>query len=234
MGANSRSTVGTATDALTMLRIVFSRLGKPHVGPSVPFQLQRAGRDVPAVRGDGPGHRHRRRRVGRPGQVAERRCDDDPRLLHVDGWYCAPTPSPGSSTRTRRSRTTRRRSWTTSSTSRSPRSRVNDFNITYEGLIPKVQKAFLSKDREAMQPHIRAFVDRAVTFTACPECGGARLNQAALSSKVRGINIAECVVDADQRPRRLIAGLDDPDRSRRWSRPCGRRSTRSSRSASAI
>ena len=69
--------------------------------------------------------------------------------------------------------------------------KVDGINLTYEGLIPKIQKSILSKDKEAMQPHIRAFVDRAVTFTACPDCGGTRLNEAARSSRIRGINIAD-------------------------------------------
>src|SRR5207244_5135108 len=69
--------------------------------------------------------------------------------------------------------------------------KVNGVNLTYEGLVPKVQKSFLSKDPDALQPHIRAFVDRAVTFTACPECGGTRLSEAARSSRIRGINIAD-------------------------------------------
>jgi excinuclease UvrABC ATPase subunit len=69
--------------------------------------------------------------------------------------------------------------------------KVNGVDLTYEGLIPRVQKLFLSKDREALQPHIRAFVDRAVTFTTCPECGGSRLNEAARASRIRGINIAD-------------------------------------------
>jgi excinuclease UvrABC ATPase subunit len=69
--------------------------------------------------------------------------------------------------------------------------KVDGINLTYEGLIPKIQKSMLSKDREALQPHIRAFVDRAVTFTACPDCGGTRLSEAARSSKIKGINIAD-------------------------------------------
>src|SRR5262249_8848736 len=69
--------------------------------------------------------------------------------------------------------------------------KVGDINLTYEGLIPKIQKSFLSKDVDALQPHIRAFVERAVTFTACPECGGTRLSEAARSSRIKGINIAD-------------------------------------------
>src|SRR6516225_9500568 len=69
--------------------------------------------------------------------------------------------------------------------------KVAGINLTYEGLIPRIQKSFLSKDVDALQPHIRAFVERAVTFATCPECGGTRLNEAARSSKIKGINIAD-------------------------------------------
>jgi excinuclease UvrABC ATPase subunit len=87
--------------------------------------------------------------------------------------------------------------------------KVNGVNITYEGLIPKVQKSFLSKDREALQPQIRAFVDRAVTFTPCPECGGTRLNAAALSSKIAGRSIADCTAMQISDLARFVHGLDD-------------------------
>src|ERR1700736_5980134 len=87
--------------------------------------------------------------------------------------------------------------------------KINGVNLTYEGLVPKVQKSFLSKDREAMQPHIRAFVDRAVTFTACPECGGARLNEAARSSRIGGINIADACAMQISDLAEFVRGLDD-------------------------
>src|SRR5215203_2899707 len=88
--------------------------------------------------------------------------------------------------------------------------KVNGVNLTYEGLIPRVQKSFLSKDREAMQPHIRAFVDRAVTFTACPECGGTRLSEAARSSRIKGINIADtCAIQISDLAE-WVRGLDEP------------------------
>src|SRR5215203_5130854 len=88
--------------------------------------------------------------------------------------------------------------------------KVNGVNLTYEGLIPRVQKSFLSKDREAMQPHIRAFVDRAVTFTACPECGGTRLNEAARSSRIGGINIADACAMQISDLAEWVRGLDEP------------------------
>jgi excinuclease UvrABC ATPase subunit len=88
--------------------------------------------------------------------------------------------------------------------------KVDDVNLTYEGLIPKIQKSMLAKDREAMQPHIRAFVDRAVTFTVCPECGGTRLNEAARSSKIEGINIADACAMQISDLAEWVGGLDEP------------------------
>src|SRR6185436_3015808 len=88
--------------------------------------------------------------------------------------------------------------------------KVNGINLTYEGLVLRVQKSFLSKDREAMQPHIRAFVDRAVTFTACPECGGTRLSEAARSSRIQGINIADACAMQISDLAAWVCGLDEP------------------------
>jgi excinuclease UvrABC ATPase subunit len=88
--------------------------------------------------------------------------------------------------------------------------KVNGINLTYEGLIPRVQKSFLSKDPDALQPHIRAFVERAVTFTACPECGGSRLNEAARASRIRGINIADACAMQISDLAEWVRGLDEP------------------------
>jgi excinuclease UvrABC ATPase subunit len=88
--------------------------------------------------------------------------------------------------------------------------KVEGVNLTYEGLIPKVQKSFLSKDVDALQPHIRAFVDRAVTFTACPECGGSRLSEAARSSKIKGINIADVCAMQISDLAEWVRGVDEP------------------------
>ena len=88
--------------------------------------------------------------------------------------------------------------------------KVNGVNLTYEGLIPKIQKSFLSKDVDALQPHIRAFVDRAVTFTTCPECGGTRLSEGARSSKIKGINIADACAMQISDLAEWVRGLDEP------------------------
>jgi excinuclease UvrABC ATPase subunit len=88
--------------------------------------------------------------------------------------------------------------------------KINNINLTYEGLVPQIQKSFLSKDVDALQPHIRAFVERAVTFTACPECGGTRLNEAARSSTIKGINIAEVCAMQISDLAEWVRGLDEP------------------------
>ena len=111
--------------------------------------------------------------------------------------------------------------------------RINGINLTYEGLVPRIQKSFLSKDVDALQPHIRAFVERAVTFSSCPDCGGTRLNEAARSSKIGGVEHRRRLRDADQRPGRVGAR---PGRTVRRAAPGdarGHASTRSSRWASA-
>ena len=113
------------------------------------------------------------------------------------------------------------------------RMKIEGINMTYEGLIPRVQKSMLSKDKEAMQPHIRAFVDRAVTFTACPDCGGTRLSEAARSSRIKGINIADACAMQISDLGRVGAGSGRAVRRRRCWRRCSRPSTRSSRSGSA-
>ena len=113
------------------------------------------------------------------------------------------------------------------------RMKIAGINMTYEGLIPRIQKSMLSKDKESMQPHIRAFVDRAVTFTTCPECGGTRLSEAARSSKIKGINIAEACAMQISDLGRVGPRSGRAVRRRRCWRRCSRPSTRSSRSGSA-
>ena len=88
--------------------------------------------------------------------------------------------------------------------------KINGVNLLYEGLIPKIQKSMLSKDIDSLQPHIRAFVERAATFTACPECGGTRLNEAARSSKIKGISIADACAMQISDLAAWLGGLDDP------------------------
>src|SRR4029077_17152053 len=89
------------------------------------------------------------------------------------------------------------------------RIKVDNINLTYEGLIPRIQKSFLSKDIDSMQPNIRAFVERAVTFTTCPDCDGTRINEAARSSKIKRINIADACSMQISDLAEWIRGIDD-------------------------
>jgi excinuclease UvrABC ATPase subunit len=214
MGANSRSTVGTATDANAMLRVLFSRLGNPHIGSSNAFSF-----NVPSVRGVGQisiekgGGKTEKRTFTVAGGMCPR-CEgmgsvtdidlsqlfDDTKSLNegaltipgynADGWHVRIFAASGlDPDKPIRKYTKQERH---DFLYKEPtKVKVSGANLTYEGLVPRIQKSFLSKDVEAMQPHIRAFVERAVTFTTCPECDGTRLSQAARSSKIEGINIAD-------------------------------------------
>ncbi len=213
MGANSRSTVGTATDVNAMLRILFSRLGQPHIGSSQAFSF-----NIASATGSG------QIKVQKGSAKAEKRTftitggmcprcegmgsvtDLDPAQLYdaskslaqgaitvpgysADGWYgrifaaVVPGDVPISQFTAEQLEEFLH--------GEARRMKVDGINLTYEGLVPKIQKSILTKDVESMQPHIRAFVQRAVTFTTCPDCGGTRLNELARSSKVGGHSIAE-------------------------------------------
>ncbi|MEU4686360.1 excinuclease ABC subunit UvrA [Streptomyces xinghaiensis] len=191
MGANSRSTVGTATDAHTMLRIVFSRLGTPHIGTSTAFSFNSAEGMCPSCEG--------------LGQVTEIDIDeilDRDRSLNegaitapgfaVGSWYQEIMAGSGLYDPAKPLREFTPREWDDLLHKPTTKVKVGTINATYEGLVPRIRRTFLAKDRESMQPHIRAFVDRAVVFADCRDCGGARLNAAALSSKIGGRNIADC------------------------------------------
>jgi excinuclease UvrABC ATPase subunit len=214
MGADPRSTVGTATEANAnaMLRILFSRLGQPHIGSPTAFAF-----NVPSVRASGAITIERgagktvRQTFTRTGGMCPR-CEgrgtvsdidltqlfDDSKSLaegaitipgyKVDGWWTVRIFTESGLLDPDKPIRRYTKKELHDFLHREPtKVKVNGVNLTYEGLIPKVQKSFLSKDKEAMQSHIRAFVDRAVTFTACPECGGSRLNEAARASRIRGI-----------------------------------------------
>ena len=234
MGANSRSTVGTATDANAMLRIVFSRLGQPHIGSPNAFSF-----NVPSIRARGAITIERgasktvRKSFTRTGGMCPR-CEgmgsatdidltqlyDDSKSL-VEGAIIIPGYMAGGwNTRLYRASgfldpNKPIRDYTKTELQdflhREPiRMKIEGINMTYEGLIPRVQKSILSKDKEAMQPHLRAFVERAVTFTACPECGGSRLNEAARSSRIQGISIAEASAMQISDLAEWVGGLDEP------------------------
>ena len=222
MGANVRSTVGTATDANAMLRVLFSRLGQPYVGPPTAFSFnvpmrkasgamtvdkgegradRRAQRHLPrrhvsALRGHGHGQRHRPDPALRRDEVAVRGRDQGPRL-HA-GWL-GDTDLRGGRPRPRQEdpglQRGRARPLPPPGTDQG---QGRGHQLDLRRPVPKVQKSMLSKDLDALQPHIRAFVEPAVTFTACPECGGTRLNEPARSSKIQGVNIADaCAMQLD-------------------------------------
>lgn len=216
MGANPRSTVGTATDANAMLRILFSRLGKPYVGPPTAFSF-----NVPTRKASGVMSTEKSGRVEKAvvqnavylGGMCSR-CEgmgsvsdfdltalyDESKSLSegaltvpgysMDGWYGRIFSGAGFDMDKPIAKFTKKEMHDL--LYKEPtKIKVEGINLTYEGLIPKIQKSMLSKDVEAMQPHIRAFVERAITFQSCPECDGTRLSPEARSAKIRGKNIAE-------------------------------------------
>ncbi|MGW0366952.1 ATP-binding cassette domain-containing protein [Streptomyces sp. NPDC002990] len=216
MGADPRSTVGTATDANAMLRILFSRLGQPHIGPPSAYAF-----NVPSVRASGAitVERGAKKAVkatfSRTGGMCPR-CegrgavsDIDLTQLYDDSksiaegaftipgwksdsfWTVRLYAESGFLDPDKPIREFTKRELHDFLHREPTKVKVEGVNLTYEGLIPKIQKSFLSKDKEAMQPHIRAFVERAVTFTTCPECDGTRLSEGARSSKIQGVSIAD-------------------------------------------
>ncbi|GAB3606618.1 excinuclease ABC subunit UvrA [Conyzicola nivalis] len=216
MGANSRSTVGTATDANAMLRILFSRLGEPHIGSPQAFSFNVASiSGAGAVTIERAGETTKERRsfsitggmcprcegMGTVNDIDLSQLYDDSKSLNggaltipgytADGWGVRIYSGSGFVDGDKPIRDYSEKELHDFLYKEPTKIKLGDMNMTYEGLIPRVQKSFLSKDREAMQPHIRAFVDRAVTFTACPDCGGTRLNEGARSSRINGLNIAE-------------------------------------------
>jgi excinuclease UvrABC ATPase subunit len=217
MGANARSTVGTATDANAMLRILFSRLGKPHIGSANAYSF-----NVPSVQASGgmtidrgPGKTKTEKvTFNRLGGMCPR-CEgmgsvtdfdlsalyDDSKSINqgaltipgysMDGWYGRIFRESGFFDPDKPIRKFNKKELHDLLYKEPTKIKVQAINLTYEGLIPKIQKSYLSKDLDAMQPHIRAFVERAVTFQTCPECAGTRLSTEARSSKIKGKNIAD-------------------------------------------
>jgi len=234
MGANARSTVGTVTDANAMLRILFSRLGQPHIGSPQAFSF-----NVASAHGVGSAIVERgsakavRRSFSITGGMCPR-CEgmgsvtdvdlsalyDDTKSLNegaltipgysVDGWYGRVFSGCGFFDADKPIRDFTRKELDDLLYREPTRIKVDNINLTYEGLIPRIQKSFLSKDVDAMQPHIRAFVERAMTFTACPECAGTRLNEGARSSKIKGVNIADACAMQISDLAAWARGLDEP------------------------
>ena len=235
MGANVRSTVGTATDANAMLRILFSRLGQPHLGSPQAFSfnvasahgsgaitVERAGSKAEArtfsiIGGMCP----RCEGVGTVSDVDLTQLFDDSKSIadgaitipgyKVDSWWTVGIFTASGFIDPNKPI----REFTASEMHdflyKEPvKVSVNGINLTYEGLVSKVQKSFLSKDPDSLQPHIRAFVDRAATFTACPDCGGSRLSEAARSSKIAGISIADACAMQISDLAEWVRRLDEP------------------------
>ncbi|PWC05260.1 ATP-binding cassette domain-containing protein [Agromyces badenianii] len=235
MGANSRSTVGTVTDAHAMLRILFSRLGDPHIGSSNAFSF-----NVPSVSGSRAvtvdrgadskkleenftmlgGMCPRCEGMGQTNEIdVDQLVDRDKSLAEgaitipgytADGWAVRMYGESGFVDPAKKIRDYSEQELADLLYKEPVKVKIAGINMTYEGLVPKVQKSMLSKDRDAMQPHIRAFVDRAVAFTTCPECGGTRLSRAALSSKIAGVNIADAAAMQVSDLADWLAAITDP------------------------
>ncbi|WP_395372656.1 ATP-binding cassette domain-containing protein [Streptomyces tubercidicus] len=209
MGANSRSTVGTATDAHTMLRIIFSRLGAPHAGTSTAFSFNSAEGMCPECEG-----------LGRVSAIDTDELVDTGLSLNegaitapgftVGSWYWQTLAHSGFFDPDVKLKDYTPAQWDDFLHKPPTKIKVGTATLTCEGLLARVQRTYLAKDRAAMQPHIRAFVDRAVTFTACGACGGARLNPAALGSRIAGRNIAECAALQISDLVTFVRGIDDP------------------------
>jgi excinuclease ABC A subunit len=235
MGSNPRSTVGTATDANAMLRILFSRIGKPHVGSPQAFSFNVPTRTASGIMTSDKGHGEKtvvRKRVYLGGMCG--RCEgmgsvsdfdltalfDDSKSLRdgaltvpgysMDGWYGRIFSGSGFFDMDKPIRKYTKREMHDLLYKEPTKIKVEGINLTYEGIVPKIQKSMLSKDVDAMQPHIRAFVERAITFQTCPDCGGTRLSDSARSAKIAGKNIADVCAMQISDLAEWVRGLKEP------------------------
>src|ERR687888_404085 len=236
MGSNPRSTVGTATDANAMLRILFSKLGQPHIGPPNAYSF-----NVPSVKASGAitiergagKTRTEKATFNRLGGMCPR-CEgmgsvtdfdlsalyDDSKSLNegaltipgysMDGWYGRIFRGCGFFDPDKPIRKFNKRELHDLLYKEPTKIKVEGINLTYAGLIPSIQRSMLSKDVDAMQPHIRAFVERAVVFATCPDCDGTRLSEAARSSKIDGVSIADVSAMQISDLAEWVRGLDEP------------------------
>jgi excinuclease ABC A subunit len=235
MGSDPRSTVGTATDADAMLRILFSRLGKPHIGSPGAYSF-----NVASVHGSGGitverGDKTRTEKASfsRIGGMCPR-CEgrgtvtdfalsalyDETKSLNdgaltipgysMEGWYGRILRGCGYFDPDKPIRKFNKNELHDLLHREPTKIKVDGINLTYAGLIPTIQRSMLSKDVDAMQPHIRAFVERAVVFATCPDCDGTRLSEAARSSKIDGVNIADASAMQISDLADWVAGLDEP------------------------
>src|SRR5687768_10481593 len=236
MGANVRSTVGTVTDANAMLRILFSRLGEPHIGSPSAFAFNvpsvRASGAITVERGEGK-TKTERATFHRLGGMCPR-CEgmgsvtdfavsalyDDSKSLNegaltipgysMEGWYGRIFRGCGYFDPDKPIKKFNKRELHDLLYREPTKIKVEGINLTYSGLIPTIQRSMLSKDVDAMQPHIRAFVERAVVFTTCPDCGGTRLSEAARSSRIDGVNIADVSAMQITDLAEWVRSLDEP------------------------
>ncbi|MEE1816152.1 excinuclease ABC subunit UvrA [Streptomyces sp. SP18ES09] len=234
LGADPRSTVGTATDANAMLRILFSRLGKPHIGPPSAYAF-----NVPSVRASGAitvergNKKTERATFERTGGMCPR-CEGRGTVSDIDltqlyddtqslaegaltvpgytpgGWNYRLYTESGLVDPDKPIRKYTKRELADFLHHEPERMKIAGINMTYEGLIPRIQKSFLAKDKEGMQPHIRAFVERAVTFTTCPDCDGTRLSEGARTSKIKRVSIADACALQISDLADWVRGLDEP------------------------
>jgi len=235
MGANVRSTVGTATDANALLRILFSRIGEPHIGSPQAFSFNVASATgsgaVTVDRGETSAKERRTFSItggmcprcegmGKVNDIDLAQLFDDSKSLNggaltipgytPDGWGVRIYSGSGFVDGDKPIRDYSEQERHDFLYKEPTKVKIGDMNLSYEGLVTRLQKSMLSKDREAMQPHIRAFVDRAVTFTTCPDCGGTRLNEGARSSKVGGISIADACAMQISDLAEWLRALDEP------------------------
>lgn len=235
MGANSRSTVGTVTDTNAMLRILFSRLGKPHIGSPQAYSFNVAsvsGAGAVTIEKRGQTTKERRSFSVTGGMCP--RCDgmgrvndfdlaalyDENKSLNegaitipgysMEGWYGRIFRGCGYFDPDKPINKFTKKQMHDLLYREPTKIKVEGINLTYSGLIPQIEKSFLSKDVDAMQPHIRAFVERAVVFTVCPECDGSRLSEGARSSKINGISIADACAMQISDLAEWVTGVDDP------------------------
>jgi excinuclease UvrABC ATPase subunit len=209
MGANSRSTLGTATDAYTLLRILFSRIGVPSAGSALAYSFNNAEGMCPHCEG-----------IGRVSSVDIDGLVDKDKSLNEgaitvpnfgpDGWYARGFADSGLFDPDKPLRDYTAAEWEDFLHKPLTKIKIKGLNISYEGLVIKVQRMYLSKDRESVQPHIRAFIDRVATFTTCPECQGTRLKPAVLESRIDGRNIADCSAMQISDLAQFLAGVSAP------------------------
>ncbi|MEV4109582.1 excinuclease ABC subunit UvrA [Nonomuraea sp. NPDC049695] len=191
MGANPRSTVGTATDAHTMLRLLFSRIGEPYVGPAYAFSFNRAEGMCPQCEG-----------LGKASEIDVDALVDRELSLNegaikvpgfpVDSWQWQVLANSGLYDPAVKLKDFTPEQWEDFLHKPPVKLKYGTNNFTYEGLASKVRRTYLGKDLESMQPGARAFAERAIKLTVCPSCGGSRINEAARSARIDGLNIAEC------------------------------------------